>query len=107
MVAGTNIAGGLKSSSASSLLSTSTSEANIAKTCDPEITKSSDHIYEEIQSNEKKESTSSQKRPLPPIPGHKGKVGSTNKFSERNSSRINWKNSTAVCFFDKMLIGEI
>lgn len=73
VVAGTNIAGGLKSSSASSLLSTSTSEANIAKTSDPEITKSSDHIYEEIQSNEKKESTASQKRPLPPIPGHKGK----------------------------------
>ena len=80
MVAGTNIAGGLKSSSASSLLSTSTSEANIAKTSDPEITKSSDHIYEEIQSNEKKESTSSQKRPLPPIPGHKGKIGSTISF---------------------------
>ena len=78
MVAGTNIAGGLKSSSASSLLSTSTSEANIAKTSDPEITKSSDHIYEEIQSNERKESTASQKRPLPPIPGHKGKIGSTN-----------------------------
>ena len=94
MVAGTNIAGGLKSSSASSLLSTSTSEANIAKTSDPEITKSSDHIYEEIQSNEKKESTSSQKRPLPPIPGHKGK---RKFFFKLEDSCFYDKNSGHIC----------
>ena len=57
----------LKSSSASSLLSTSTTEA---KTSD--VKQSSDHIYEEIVSSERKDSSQS-KRPLPPIPGHKGK----------------------------------
>ena len=56
----------LKSSSASSLLSSnSTSEAKT-----PEKSQSQDHIYEEIQSSERKDSHS--KRPLPPIPGHKG-----------------------------------